>query len=535
MSMAMMFGLLGGLGLFLYGMQQMGDGLQKAAGHKMRRLLEVLTSNRLLGVFVGAAVTAIIQSSSATTVMVVGFVNAGLMSLHQAIGVIMGANVGTTVTAQLIAFDIGAYALVFVAIGVLPIVFSKRKRWRYMGQVLAGFGILFLGIETMKTALAPIAETPSFASITRILAENQTLGLGLGAALTALLQSSSAAIGIIQSLALEGGISVQMALPILFGTNVGTTITALLSSVGTSLNARRAAVSHLCFNLIGTIIFLPLLPWFAKVVARTSQSPVRQIANAHTLFNAANTIILLPFAGLLAVTVVRLVPGKPETNGFVLHLDRRLLQTPAIALEQVFKEVMQMGEIALEMLTIARDNLIHPDEEALERMLELEETIDGFEAGIAEYLVEISRGSLSDKQADMHRQLHHLINDIERVGDHGENIEELLAHNLANHISFSDRAMEELSEFLDYTVETFKVALRAWENDDPMQARLVEDREQYIDIREEQLRHSHIERLTENLCSPASGVVFLDIISNLERIGDHSANIAGNYLGEMVH
>ncbi|NMB24398.1 MAG: Na/Pi cotransporter family protein, partial [Firmicutes bacterium] len=250
----MLFGLFGGLGLFLYGMQQMGDGLQKIAGNKMRRLLEVLTSNRLLGVILGAAVTAIIQSSSATTVMVVGFVNAGLMTLNQAIGVIMGANIGTTITAQLIAFDIGAYALVFVALGVLPFVFGKRKRWRYVGQVLVGFGILFLGMETMKSAMAPLSQTKAFTDLTLALSQNHLYGLILGAAMTAIVQSSSAAIGILQSLSLDGRITIAMALPILFGTNIGTTVTALLSSIGTSVTARRAALSHLCFNVIGTVL-----------------------------------------------------------------------------------------------------------------------------------------------------------------------------------------------------------------------------------------------------------------------------------------
>ncbi|NMB25638.1 MAG: Na/Pi cotransporter family protein, partial [Firmicutes bacterium] len=288
-------------------------------------------------------------------------------------------------------------------------------------------------------------------------------------------------------------------------------------------------------NVIGTVLFLPLLPWFATVVARTTHSPIRQIANAHTLFNVANTIALLPFAGLLAHVVTRVIPGKIDSDEFVLHLDRRLLATPAVAMEQAFTEVMRMGDMALEMLTIAKDNIVRPDESALQRMLELEEAIDQFEAGIVQYLVEVSKRSLSDSQADMHRQLYHLINDIERVGDHGENIEELLAHNALNRISFSDTAVAELGEFLDYATETFRLALRAWEEDKASHARAVREREQYIDGQEEQLRRSHIDRLNQHLCSPTSGVIFLDIISNLERVGDHAANIADNYLGEMVH
>ncbi len=531
----MLFGLFGGLGLFLYGMQQMGDGLQKIAGNRMRRLLEVLTSNQLLGVLLGAGVTAIIQSSSATTVMVVGFVNAGLMNLPQAIGVIMGANIGTTITAQLIAFDIGAYALVFIALGVLPYVFGRQKRWRYLGQVLVGFGILFLGIETMKDAMAPLSETKAFADLTLALSGNWLYGLVLGTVMTAIVQSSSAAIGILQSLSLDGSITLGMALPILFGTNIGTTVTALLSSIGTSVTARRAAVCHLFFNAMGTLLFLPLLPWFAKIVAQTARTPIRQIANAHTLFNVANTIVLLPFAGLLAYLATRIIPGKAESDEFALHLDRRLLTTPAVALEQASTEVLRMGQMALEMLTIARDNIAGNDEAALERMLDLEEAIDQFEAGIVQYLVEVSKRSLSDSQADMHRQLYHIINDIERVGDHGENIEELLAYKAANGITFSDTAIQELEELLDYATETFRLAILAWEKDEASYAIAVREREPNIDRQEELLRRSHIDRLNQNLCTPTSGVIFLDIISNLERVGDHSANIADIYLGEEAH
>lgn len=535
LAVGTLFGLLGGLGLFLYGMNQMGDGLQKIAGNRMRHLLEVLTSNPIIGVFLGAFITAIIQSSSATTVMVVGFVNAGLMNLPQAISVIMGANIGTTITAQLIAFDIGAYALVFVALGALPYLVGKRKRWRYLGQVFAGFGILFLGIETMKGAMAPLSDTQAFANLTLRMSDNWLYGLTMGTVMTAIMQSSSATIGIIQSLAGEGLITLSMALPVLFGTNIGTTVTALISSIGTSVTARRAAASHLLFNVAGTLIFLPLFPWFSKIVTSTSHAPIRQIANAHTLFNVANTLVLLPFAGLLAYTVSKLIPARPNGEELTLHLDSRLLTTPAVALEQAFSEVMRMGQMALEMLRVAKENITTPTEDGLARILELEEAIDEYEAGIVQYLVELSKRSLSEDLAERHRQLYHLINDIERVGDHGENIQELLAHKLANKAVFSETATKELEEFLDYTMETFNLALLAWEKDDPSCALTAREREPQIDKQEESLRLSHIDRLNQNLCSPISGVIFLDIISNLERVGDHAANIADVYVGEEVH
>ncbi len=531
----MFFGLLGGLGLFLFGMRQMGDGLQKMAGSRMRRLLEVLTSNQLLGVLLGASITAVIQSSSATTVMVVGFVNAGLMNLPQAIGVIMGANIGTTVTAQLIAFDIGEYSLLLIALGALPYLFSKQRRHRYLGQVLVGFGLLFIGIDTMKGAMQPLSQTMAFADLTATLSNRWYYGLTAGAVMTAILQSSSATIGILQGLAGDGLVTLELVLPILFGNNIGTTVTALLSSIGTSVTARRAAMSHLFFNVVGTLIFLPLLPWFSRVVGLTAETPIRQIANAHTLFNVANTLILLPFAGALAFIVTRLIPGRPDEKELTLHLDSRLLGTPAVALEQAAAEVFRMGEMALEMLSIARAQITDPADDALGRMLALEEAIDKYEEGITQYLVEVSKRSLSENQAEKHRQLYNLINDIERVGDHGENIEELLAHKASNQITFSETATEELEEFLDYTIETLRSALQAWKEDEPEYAKVVKDREARIDEQEQLLRRAHIDRLNRNLCSTVSGVIFLDIISNLERIGDHAANIAELYLGERMH
>ncbi|MGI6566747.1 MAG: Na/Pi cotransporter family protein [Limnochordia bacterium] len=531
----MIFGLLGGLGLFLFGMHEMGDGLQKAAGSRMRRWLEVLTANKLLGVLLGTVITSIIQSSSATTVMVVGFVNAGLMNLSQAIGIIMGANIGTTITAQLIAFDLGEYAWIFVAIGALFFLFGRRKMHRYWGEILLGFGLLFIGIETMTGAMKPLRASPVFSELMLTLSSKWYLGLLVGAGVTAVVQSSSATTGIIQGLARDGLVPLELALPVLFGNNIGTTITAMLSSIGTSVNARRAAMSHLLFNVIGALIFLPLLPLFTRVVRLTASSITRQIANAHTVFNVTNTLILLPLAGVLAYAVTRLIPDDPKEKKLSLHLDSRLLATPEAALQQAFNEVMHMGEMALEMLAIARDNVSNPDEEALGRVAILEDAIDQYEEGITHFLVELSKMSLSDSQAERHRQLYNLINDIERVGDHGNNVGELLEHKAVNQIMFSEAATRELLEFLDYTLETFHLALMAWQEGKPEHALAIKDREAHIDEQEEDLRRRHIDRLNQNLCSPISGVVYLDIISNLERIGDHAANIGEYYLGTRMN
>lgn len=533
MVVQMVFGLLGGLGLFLFGMHQMGDGLQKAAGSRMRRLLEVLTTNRLLGVLLGTVITSIIQSSSATTVMVVGFVNAGLMNLSQAIDVIMGANIGTTITAQLIAFDLGEYAWIFVAIGALFLLFGRRKMHRYWGEILLGFGLLFIGIETMTGAMKPLRESPVFAELMLTLSNKWYYGLLVGAGVTAIVQSSSATTGIVQGLARDGLIPLELALPVLFGNNIGTTITAMLSSIGTSVNARRAAMSHLLFNVVGALIFLPVLPWFIQVVRLTSPSITRQIANAHTVFNVSNTLILLPLSGVLAYVVTQLVPEDPREKKLSLQLDSRLLATPEAALQQAYNEVMHMGDMAVEMLTIARENVTNPDEDALSRIAVLEDAIDQYEEGITQYLVELSKMSLSDSQAERHRQLYNLINDIERVGDHGTNVGELLEHKAVNQIMFSEAANRELLEFLDYTVETLNLALQAWRDNERKYALAIKEREARIDEKEEELRRRHIDRLNQNLCSPLSGIVYLDIISNLERIGDHAANIGEYYLGKV--
>ncbi len=345
---------LGGLGLFLYGMNLMGMGLQKAAGEKLKRLIEILTNNRIMGVIVGALVTMVIQSSSATTVMVIGFVNAGIMDLNQAVGVIMGANIGTTVTAQLIAFDLVAYAPLAVTIGVAVWLMSSRKRYKNTAEILIGFGILFIGMEMMSGGLKPLAGNPRFASI-MIGLKDPFLGVLVGMGLTTILQSSSASIGLLQALASQGLISLDIAFPLLFGDNIGTTTTALISSIGTNKTAKRAAVIHFLFNLVGTIVFMTILrkPVEAVVLKISPNSIQRQIANAHTLFNIVNVLIQIPFAGLLVKAAEKLVPGEDgemEVGG-VKYLDQRIIETPSIALGQATKEVLRMG-------TIVENNLI---------------------------------------------------------------------------------------------------------------------------------------------------------------------------------
>jgi phosphate:Na+ symporter len=505
----MIFGFVGGLGLFIMGMKVMGDGLQRAAGDRLRKLLEILTRNSFMGVIVGTVTTAIIQSSSATTVMVVGFVNAGLMTLRQAIGVIMGANIGTTVTAQLIAFKLDHYALPAIGIGVLLHYFSKGRNYKYFGQILMGFGLLFLGMTTMSQAMVPLRSSPVFVDLMTGVGRNPLLGVLIGFAFTGIVQSSSATIGVLQALAASGLIGINVALPILFGENIGTCVTAMLSSVGTSVGARRAALTHLIFNIVGALIFMALLPLVARYVVYTSADPVRQIANAHTFFNVANTIIQFPAIGLLHSIVRRLVPGED----FVIErgtkfIDIRLLETPAIALAQA-------------------------DDRLISNVRRREEVINDLEKQIIDYLISLSQRPITEPQSQRINILLNVVNDIERIGDHLENVIEFGIEKKENRLPFSSYAIEELEYMTGKVKYLFGRSLDALETDDMDLARELMPYEDEVDQIEKDLRKSHIRRLHEGKCFTASGVIFLDVINYLERIGDHSTAIARAVLGSL--
>ncbi len=534
MNTEAVFALVGGLGLFIYGMRIMGEGLQKTAGNRLKRFLEVLTTNRILGVLVGVFVTAITQSSSATTVMVVGFVNAGLMTLKQAVGIIMGANIGTTVTAQLIAFKLTDYALPSIGIGVALYLFSSKRSYKYIGQVLLGFGLLFLGMDTMKHAMKPLSKMPEFKATMANFSKNPLLGVLVGFVMTSIVQSSSATIGILQALAANNLVSIYVALPILFGDNIGTCVTALLSSIGTSITARRAAIIHLIFNIIGTIIFLVLLPVIIPVVLSSSINPVRQIANAHTMFNVANTILQLPFAGLLVFLAKRIIPGEEKAvEKRIIYLDKRFLETPSIAFTQAKKELHRMGVLAEENFKTSIELFLNFDERKMKEFYEKEEVINFLEREITGFLAELSRTSITDKQSKKITGFLNTANDIERVGDHAKNIVELAQFKYDNNLPFSDTAIAELKEMFNKVEEIYSVSLNALEKEDRHIAEQVLKHEDVVDEMEKHLRSNHIDRLNSGKCFPASGVIFLDVISNLERIGDHSYNIAQTVLDEF--
>ncbi len=524
-----LFGLIGGLGLFLFGMRNMSEGLQKAAGERLKRLLEVLTTNRLMGVIMGAIVTVLVQSSSTTTVMVVGFVNARLMTLAQAVGVIMGANIGTTATAQLIAFELDQYSLPAIGIGAAFFLFSRAEKARFFGQVLMGFGILFLGLEIMKDALRPLREWEYFREMLISFGQNPILGVIAGTVLTVAVQSSSASIGLLQSLASEGLIPIQSALPVLFGDNIGTTITAVLSAIGASLAARRAAAVHVIFNLVGTLLFLLVLPLVLPIVIATSDDVVRQIANAHTIFNVGNTIVQLPLAGLIVWVVLRLLPskkGEVEIPDGAQHLDERLLGTPSVALDLAHKESLEMAGVARKVVADSVDRLLDGEGGNFDALFDMEKQVNRVNHEISHYLSHLSRRTLSEEQRRTLRELHNIIADIERVGDHGENIAELCVYSSEQKLTFSEKAVTEVRAMAATVVEAFDLALEAWSEADVEKAKAVFELERKVDRMEKEVREGHIDRINRGECVPASGVVFLDLASNLERVADHAANIA---------
>ena len=528
----MLIGLIGGLGLFLYGMKMMGDGLENAAGDKLKTILEKVTANRFIAVLVGAVVTAIIQSSSATTVMVVGFVNAGLMNLFQATGIIMGANIGTTITAQLVAFKLDHIAPIFVGVGTAIVLFSKGKKNREVGNIILGFGILFMGMGIMGEAMSPLKKSQEFTDLMFTIGDNWVLGMLMGLGMTAIVQSSSATTGILIALAGTGAIDMRVAIPFIFGCNIGTCVTALLASIGTSKAAHKAALIHLLFNLIGTIIFIPLMPILRSIVVDMAPNDIpRQIANAHTVFNITNTIILLPLIKYLVLVANKVIPGEDEREKMgVKYIDERLLETPVIAVGQMIKETIRMANKAKQNLEISMEAFKNNDENLVQKVYENEKLINLLEQEITTYLVKLSNAELSAEQLEIVTSTFHVVNDIERIGDHAENVADLTSEKILKRLEYTEDASEELKHIYDYTINALQVSIESYENHDVKKAESIVAIEQRIDSLEKELRESHIRRLNAGLCNAYAGAIFLDIISNFERIGDHATNIAESVL-----
>ena len=533
-------GIMGGLGLFLYGMNLMGDGLQKSAGSKLKRIIELLTSNVIMGVLVGMVVTMVIQSSSATTVMVVGFVNAGIMSLTQAIGVIMGANIGTTITAQLVSLDVDFLAPVALGIGIVIYMFSNKPKHKNIAEILIGFGILFTGMDFMKEAVKPLAGYQGFTDMLLSFGHHPILGVLMGFAITAIVQSSSASMGMLIALASQGLIPITAALPILYGENIGTCVTSLISSIGASRNARRAAIMHLTFNVLGSMIFMFILskPIVAIVTAIDPTDAARQIANAHTLFNILNVIVLLPFNKLIVKLALKLVPEtkseQDDDDKVVKYIDDRMIETPSIALANIVKETLRMGEKSKESLNAAMDGIVDKSKEKIELSFKREKLINELQKSILNYLLKLSKASLNEDSRETVDALFNTVNDIERIGDHAENIAELAKDIVDLEISFSDVGIGELKDMYNKVVSTYTYALEAMRTSNVELACKVIKMEEQVDMMEKSCRANHMNRLNNRSCSIESGVIYLDIISNLERVSDHAVNIAQQVIAGRI-
>ncbi len=538
--MDIVIGLMGGLGLFLYGMNLMGDGLQKSAGAKLKKIIELLTSNVIMGVLVGMLVTMVIQSSSATTVMVVGFVNAGIMSLTQAIGVIMGANIGTTVTAQLVSLDVDFLAPISLGIGIVIYMFAKKSKTRHIAEILLGFGILFTGMEFMKDAVSPLKEYEGFTNMLLSFGSNPILGVLMGFAITAIVQSSSASMGMLIALASEGLIPITAALPILYGENIGTCVTSLISSIGATKNARRAAVMHLTFNLIGSLIFMFILsgPIVKLVTYIDPDNTARQIANAHTLFNVINVLILLPFNKLIVKLAIKLVPeteGEEEDdNKIIKYIDDRMIETPSIALTNTLKETIRMGEKAKECFNYSMEGILENSEKKVEKAFKKERHVNELQKSILSYLLKLSKSSLNDNAIETVDALFSVVNDIERIGDHSENIAELAKIAIDSKLKFSQDATKELTEMYEKVLSTYSYAIDAMEKSDVELAYKIIRMEERVDMMEKSYRANHMQRLNNSTCNFETGIIYLDIITNLERISDHSLNIAQQVISGRI-
>jgi phosphate:Na+ symporter len=532
------FGLFGGLGLFLFGMGMMTDALQHLAGERLKYFLEVLTRNKLIGLGVGTFVTAIVQSSSATTVMLVGFLNAGLMTLEQTIPIIFGANIGTTITGQMIAFNLGQYALPAIGVAFLMMVLSKKKRNKHIGEVLMGFGLLFLGMGTMSGVFKPISASPLIADSFMAFGSSPGLCFLVGLFFTVVLQSSSATVGLTITMAASGLLTFHAAVPIIFGTNVGTTITAVLASLNANTAAKRAACVHVAFNLLGSLIMLISLGivngdgeplYYVLVNSVTSgnvfagENVARHLANAHTIFNVVFGFAFLPFSGLFALGASKLIKGSD--TGTVNRLEEHILETPGLAMDMVILEFEDMTRVARSMLVDAMIGFMKRDDNYFLTLPEREERVDTYQANMTNYLVRLSQGEMSETVAAMFPRLLHSVNDIERVADICENIMELGERVINKKLPFSELADEELLILYGKVLEMCDRLLLCLTTSDWEQAKVVRYIEADVNHLEDSYRRNHIRRMKEGDCNPVSGVIFLELIGHLEKIADHLDNV----------
>ena len=534
------FHFLGGLGLFLYSIKTMGDGLQQAAGDRLRYYIDKYTSNPFLGVLVGIVVTALIQSSTGVTVITVGLVSASLLTLRQAIGIIMGANIGTTVTSFIIGFKLGEYALPLIFLGTMFLFFTKNRTANNIGRILFGVGGIFYALNLISAGMSPLKDLPQFKEYMVTLGQNPILGVVAGAVITVLIQASSATIGILQGLYAGGFLDLKGALPVLFGDNIGTTLTVIIAAAGANVSAKRVAATHVTFNVLGTILCLILLGPFTAMIeyfqALLHLSPEMTIAFSHGAFNVSNTIVQFPFIGALAYFVTKLIPGEDEVVKYEpLYLDEQLIQqAPSIALGNAKKELLHLGNYAVKAFDLSYDYIINSNEKVAEKGHKTEEAINTIDEKLTRYLISLSSEALSQKESEVLTNILDSSRDLERIGDHAEALINLNDYLQRKNVQFSNSALEELEDIYRQTSDFVKDALESVESNDLEKAQSLIERHEAINKMERVLRKTHIKRLNNGECSTQAGVNFIDIISHYTRVSDHAMNLAEKVLAEQI-
>ncbi len=524
---AIAFGTVGGLALFLYGLHTLSDGLKKVAGENIKIILEKLTNNPLKGSLIGALTTSVMQSSSLTIVTLIGLVNAGLLTLRQGIGVMLGSEIGTTITAQLIAFQIGFYFLPVIAFGFFLSFLTKNRKYKSVGQTILGFGILFLGMNIMSSSIQPLQNEAGLKNFLCSLGKVPIFGVAIGAIITGILQSSSALTGLVLSMGMNDLITLSAALAMIFGANIGTCFTGLVASIGASLSSKRLALAQLMINIIGVSIFFPFLTNVAEFMEITASDLPRQIANAHTFFNLVVTALMLPLTGFLVVVVTKLLPGEEmKVKKGTEFIDKKLMNVPSVALSQAEKEIVRMAKMTCDMLDKAIIAVLSDDRKMIENVMEMEKVVDEINVSIDRFLDEIPSENLTSRELKKLAYFKHSIMDIERVGDHANNLVELAEDKLKEKVSFSKDAVKELETMSQKTKLAYETALVVLGDGNKKLVQRVLDLEDEIDFLQKTYEANHVQRLEKKTCNPLLGIIFVDILRNLERIADHSTNIA---------
>jgi len=522
--------LLGGLSLFLYGIFQMSSGLEKAAGSRLRSIFEKISASPWRGLLIGVVVTSIVQSSSAVTVLVVGFVNAGLLTLEGSLGIIFGANIGTTITAQLVAFKLTVIAPYFLLLGFLLVFAGKRKYIKYIGEAVFGFGMLFLGLNLMDSSLIALRNWAPFSNAMINMGKNPILGIITGAAVTAIIQSSSVTTSTVVALASKGAIPLNSAIPIILGANIGTCVTALLASIGTSLSAKRTALAHLLFNVIGVVLIFPFLNPFIRLVSLSADDVARQVANAHTLFNVIWTFIWIWFTRQYASLIRKIIPGEERVfQRSTLILNPILLNTPSTALESAIKELVRMTDLVKEMYMMAFDDLEKNSLNYYKDILTMEDITDEIKASLIKYLTRISATSLSEDEARELNAILRTVDDVERIADHITNIMEKIELKISDRVEFTEYAKSDLKELKELILENMEDSFEMIRESDISNLEIISEREEEIDQKVKESKNSHLERMKQGICLPMAGVIYTDILTDLERISDHCMNIAQDF------